>query len=563
MPPHYKGWFYPPTRREVTLILFSLTVFVLSYNLEAPCNYGSYLSAIGLGAQDPGYDRDGRRPKEWRDDLETMISGEWEWEEGKGSSRADGKVDRGIGVTKGVSPRQQLVRWEEKVPVARAVAHVPGFTILDNVIMVNGTFYLVTDDPSSLPALEYVASSSVNSAHPPRENEWAIVSTSDAVDKLGTFGGRVFGTSWFALDHAESQDPYTLFSLFRTHSTLAAPTLSASFSSDSSAQGRNKSLANVPAPLRLIFPNVPTFSSPHIPLAPGVDPKVHPEPRVKSFMGIHPLLQKAALPALGIWYTEDWQDLIAMNAPWIFDRVIIADRGASERGRDLWTRGWSPASEDFTKRAEGDDGKPSWAAPFVGLRMKAGWWTPVRNALLSYLRLPELQEATLNEDDHAALVAGLQSLQRDGVVSEVHVVKGNGSVGVHGWEWADRMSAIARSSIVLGPWGHHLADSTFMSPPAWQGRDVAAASSVAGAEAEQSAAPLLMEFFPPDTFMRDQEFAVRSLGMRYIAWWNNRKFTANTLPPVFRAVDPNQRVPISVDAVMQAIRDEIARRTVP
>lgn len=289
-------------------------------------------------------------------------------------------------------------------------------------------------------------------------------------------------------------------------------------------------------------------------------------------LGIHPLLQKAALPALGIWYTEDWQDLIAMNAPWIFDRVIIADRGASERGRDLWTRGWSPASEDFTKRAEGDDGKPSWAAPFVGLRMKAGWWTPVRNALLSYLRLPELQEATsakssfwskkptatkpvvtyvsmqdepvgagprLNEDDHAALVAGLQSLQRDGVVSEVHVVKGNGSVGVHGWEWADRMSAIARSSvrgyafcariqahmvfqIVLGPWGHHLADSTFMSPPAWQGRDVAAASSVAGAEAEQSAAPLLMEFFPPDTFMRDQEFAVRSLGMRYIAWWNNR-----------------------------------------
>jgi len=549
-----------------------------------------------------------------------MISGEWEWEEGKvaavasttsagpvgtaaiynvdsskGSSRADGKVDRGIGVTKGVSPRQQLVRWEEKVPAAKAVAHVPGFTILDNVIMVNGTFYLVTDDPSSLPALEYVASSSVNSAHPPRENEWEIVSTGNAADKLGTFGGRVFGTSWLALDHAESQDPYTLFSLFRTHSTLAAPTLSPSFSPDSSAQGRNASLANVPAPLRLIFPNVPTFSSPHIPLAPGVDPKVHPEPRVKSFMGIHPLLQKAALPALGIWYTEDWQDLIAMNAPWIFDRVIIADRGASERGRDLWTRGWSPASEDFTKRAE-DDGKPSWAAPFVGLRMKAGWWTPVRNALLSYLRLPELQEATsgkssfwskkpaatrpvvtyvsmqdepvgagprLNEENHAALLAGLQSLQRDGVVSEVHVVKGNGSVGVHGWEWADRMSAIARSSIVLGPCGHHLADSAFMSPPAWQGRDVAAASSLAGAEAEQSAAPLLMEFFPPDTFVRDQEFAVRSLGMRYIAWWNDRKFAGNALPPVSRAVGPNEWVPVSANAVVLAIRDEIARRTVP
>ncbi|KAH9833308.1 uncharacterized protein C8Q71DRAFT_197365 [Rhodofomes roseus] len=630
MSPHNKGWLYPPTRREVTLVLFSLTVFILSFNLQASLQLvgvkpaklsGSYLSAIGLGAQDPGYDRNGRRPKEWRDALENMISGEWEWEEGKvaavasttaagpvgtaaiynaeagkGPGRGAGNAHGGIGVSNGVSPRQQLVRWENEVPIARAVTHVPGFSILDNVIMANGTFYLVTDDPSSLPALEYIASSSTNSERPPRENEWEIVSTADAIGKLGTFGGRVFGTSWLALDHAESQDPYTLFSMFRTHSTLAAPTLPPSFSSDSSSQSRNGSLANVPAPLRLIFPNVPTFSSPHIPLAPGVDPKTHTEPRIKSYIGFHPLLQKAALPTLGIWYTEDWEDLISMNAPWIFDRVIIADRGAAERGRDFWGRGWSPAADDLVRRAGGDDGKPAWAAPFVGLRMKAGWWAPVRNALLGYLHLPELQEAAsskvsfwskkpaagkpvvtyvsmqdepmgagprLNNDDHAALVAGLQSLQRDGVVSEVHVVKGNGSVGVHGWEWADRMSAIARSSIVLGPYGYQLADSLFMSPPAWQGREIASVSSTAAGEPEQSAAPLLMEFFPPGTFVRDQEFAVRSLGMRYIAWWNDRKFTSDDLPPVFQATGPSQRIPVSANAVMQVIRDEIARRTVP
>ena len=194
--------------------------------------------------------------------------------------------------------------------------------------------------------------------------------------------------------------------------------------------------------------------------------------------GIHPLLQKTALPTLGIWYTEDWQDLVDMNAPWVFDRVIIADRGAAARGRDLWMRGWSPAGSDLATRADGDENKPAWAAPFIGLRMKPGWWTPVRNSLLTYLRLPELQGAAskgsfwskpaapkpvvtyvsmqdepagagarLSDEDHAALVAGLQGLQREGVISEVHVVKGNGSVGVHGWEWTDRMSSIAKSSV--------------------------------------------------------------------------------------------------------------------
>ena len=65
-----------------------------------------------------------------------------------------------------------------------------GYTIMDNLIMVNGSFYLVTDDASSLPPLEYIASSSQNRAQPPRQDEWEVVSKADAVDKLGTSGGR-------------------------------------------------------------------------------------------------------------------------------------------------------------------------------------------------------------------------------------------------------------------------------------------------------------------------------------------------------------------------------------
>ena len=84
--------------------------------------------------------------------------------------------------------------------------------------------------------------------------------------------------------------------------------------------------------------------------------------------------------------------------------------------------------------------------------------------------------------------------------------------------------------VVLGPYGYQLADSVFMSPPAWQDRDGVAVTTRAPAEGEQmKAAPLLMEFFPPGVFVPDQEFAIRSLGMRYVGWWNERcgsRFTA-------------------------------------
>ena len=54
--PQKRTWSAPPTRREFTLVLFSLTIFVLSYNLEASLGLvgvhpqrlsSSYLSAVG------------------------------------------------------------------------------------------------------------------------------------------------------------------------------------------------------------------------------------------------------------------------------------------------------------------------------------------------------------------------------------------------------------------------------------------------------------------------------------------------------------------------------------
>ena len=64
-----------------------------------------------------------------------------------------------------------------------------GYTILDNVFMLNGTCFLVTDTPSALPPLSLIASSAIYPSQPPREMDWRIVNKVTAQHVLGIYGG--------------------------------------------------------------------------------------------------------------------------------------------------------------------------------------------------------------------------------------------------------------------------------------------------------------------------------------------------------------------------------------
>ena len=83
---------------------------------------------------------------------------------------------------------------------------------------------------------------------------------------------------------------------------------------------------------------------------------------------------------------------------------------------------------------------------------------------------------------------------------------------------------------MMGPYGHQLADSVFMRSPLGEARVPKAHQKQKDKKAAApSPSPMLMEFFPPGVFVPDQEFAIRSLGMRYVGWWNERcgsRFTA-------------------------------------
>ena len=149
------SWRSPPSRRELTLVLFSLTVFILFYNLDTsfrllgvdPASTQSALMSK-LGFRKGIIGTDGRRPPGWRDPLEGEIFGDWGWEEGhvagNGAERqkVKGEDDDRYGAIwlgkakTGAGEQQQILNegtaadafayWENRVPKTTVVKHVPG-----------------------------------------------------------------------------------------------------------------------------------------------------------------------------------------------------------------------------------------------------------------------------------------------------------------------------------------------------------------------------------------------------------------------------------------------------
>jgi hypothetical protein len=60
---------------------------------------------------------------------------------------------------------------------------------MDNVIIFNGTIFIVTDDPSSFPSLGSIASSVGNPHEAPSPGEWEFLSVEQARERLGSYGG--------------------------------------------------------------------------------------------------------------------------------------------------------------------------------------------------------------------------------------------------------------------------------------------------------------------------------------------------------------------------------------
>ncbi|KAJ6588930.1 hypothetical protein B0H19DRAFT_1013958 [Mycena capillaripes] len=514
-------WTSPPTRREISLIIFSLTVFALSYNIDSSIRLvgAQRLRRLGLGGGGrTAIGPDGRRAPAARDALEKKIYGDWAWDAediaGDGLERSQvkgvgrhgamwvGKRDVGALTSRSLGEStvdQAFWRWEDALPRTKLMKHVPGYTVIDNIILFNGSMNIVTDEPEAFPPIPHMLLST-------SLNMWKILSPEQARDTLGPFGGRIRGVTWMGADSSPHNS--TLLALWRIYSSLDPE-----IGSDGSTK--------LAPPRRLLYPYYGFFTDAN----PEHNDVTTRRQRVVN--GIHPELVKAAFPFLTVMYYADWEDYHMMEVPFVIERLVVADRTAAHHGTQ--------------------EHDPIYAPPFKMDRVSEYWWEPIRRSLATYFevygenapkkavtyvhRQSQPNGLRLSDADHSALVSALQKMERD-YGYEVHIVSNIDEE----MSWSDRLRAIVRSSVMLGVHDGDLLDSVYM---------------------QRTPHTTLMEFFPPQTFAREQEIVAQSVGMRYIAWWNDRQLSGDELPPVSRPNGEALAVPIDVPAIIQAIRQAL------
>ena len=90
------GWTSPPTRRELTLILFCVTIFIVAFNASTTLRLIGLdpSSLVSFSPSPAPIGLDGRRLEGYRDRLENEIFGEWDWEPGKIAGIKDAESTR-------------------------------------------------------------------------------------------------------------------------------------------------------------------------------------------------------------------------------------------------------------------------------------------------------------------------------------------------------------------------------------------------------------------------------------------------------------------------------------
>ncbi|KAI0266060.1 hypothetical protein BC834DRAFT_139560 [Gloeopeniophorella convolvens] len=426
------SWTSPPTRRELTLLLLCVTAFVAAYNADASLR----LAGLPFARPPPApVGPDGRRPAPLRDALEDDIFGTWDWDRGRvagvkaaegarvlhgaadgatylrGEGRSgaqalwlqgvgEGRFGRGDGLGS-TSVNDELVRWGDDVPRTELRQHVPGYSILDNVVLANGTFFVVADDPASMPPADAIAAA--------RGAGWQVLSAQDARAQLGPYGGRMHGVTFLSYD----ADARALLALQRLHATLNLT-----------------SAATLPPPHRLLLPAASPFADAR-PAPDGPEPDT---PRRRTALGLPHATLKAAFPSLaGVLFAPDLADYAALRAPLVLDRLVVADRAAGPL-----TALRAPADWLDAPRAN--------LAALLGADADAGG--------VVYLASQDgAAGARLRDADHAALLDALRALGRRGV--KVRVIDEHAS-------WAERMRAVAQSTVVLSVAGAHGGDAVWL-----------------------------------------------------------------------------------------------------
>ncbi|KAF8960157.1 hypothetical protein BDZ97DRAFT_2040215 [Flammula alnicola] len=358
-------------------------------------------------------------------------------------------------------------------------AYTQGFTVMDNLYMRDGTFFVLTSDASKFPSRPDMI------ARPVTKEEGVDLAPTDqdlqflepSTEALGGRAIRITGLSVIVYDPPSTMNNFyswwgeIVLGAWRVYSKIGQ-------------EVNNSTASSLSLPSRFILPVVSKGAW-------------------RDDARITGPLMSAGFPHASVEESDYWQDFAKLNSTVIFERVILVSREAASR---------HPSTTQWGKMITGT----------MQLAVPDGFWGPIRTMVvrnvLGYLPLlneagvvvgpPEAglstkpvvtyisrqeSERRLEEKDHHGLIDALRALEQEGIC-EVHVL------AMEHASLVEQINLAARSTILLGVHGNQLTHQLWMPP---------------------SPMSTVLEIVWPKAYVFDHEIISRNMGHKHYAVWND------------------------------------------
>ncbi|KIJ51241.1 hypothetical protein M422DRAFT_158623 [Sphaerobolus stellatus SS14] len=367
------------------------------------------------------------------------------------------------------------------MPRTEVIVHVPGWTILENLYLYNGTMYIVTDDPKKIPDRANLTSAGVFGDRPeseraPTDQHMQIVTPEKAREIFGLYASWLDGASFLLTDSHQLIPHYyhwcaeAFFGLWRTYSLLDL---------NIDEDGHTE----LPAPRRLMLPYVTPDN-------------------FRDSASLTDWFVRAVFPAVSLEFKQQWDDRADMMRPFLLERVVLGDREAALHSEEA-SQTQRTSFELFNPE---QGGSSYWWSTIRSNFVHFAGFNPVGQDpgnVMTYVSRQASNRRKLREEDHEKLVKALSDL------SEEYGYEFN-LVNMEHLSREEQIKLAARTTIMIGVHGEALTSLLWMKP---------------------SKKTTVMEFFVPDGFSLDYEWPAKMLGMKHYGFWGNRYFTAPDLPP--------------------------------